>query len=91
MSAAPKTDDVFSSLFNATLIDFQYNTLKNSAQDEGSTLYPDYGTIKKWKKICYLDNYGIAETIAEMPLQGLLNRRTRQLNVVSFENNVRNV
>lgn len=73
------SDKALSIVVEAKLTKFQYNIIRNAAKDNNSNIYPNYETITAAKKKCYPDNLVITESIAEAPLQNLLDHTVVRL------------
>lgn len=72
-------DEALSLTVEAKLTKFQYNVIRNAAKAHGSQLYPNYEAVTATKKLCYPENINIGESIAEVPLQCLLNHTVNRL------------
>lgn len=57
----------------AKLTRFQYNALRENANDLGRNIYPSYKIIQNTKKECYPDNITVSESGVNVALQNLLN------------------
>lgn len=74
-------EKALSLIIDAKLSVHQYNTIRQSAKDEGSDLFPPYYLVQKAKEQCYPpeDAILVTDTTAEVNLQDLVDLTAKRL------------
>ncbi|XP_050295677.1 uncharacterized protein LOC126735653 [Anthonomus grandis grandis] len=71
--------EALSLVVEAKLTKFQYNTIRDSSKEHNANIYPNYEAVTQAKKRCYPSDLIITESLAEVPLQNLLDHTITRL------------
>lgn len=73
------SDEALSIVVEGKLSKFQYNLIRSTAKEHNSNIYPNYEAVTSAKTRCYPENLIITESLAEAPLQSLLDHTVSRL------------
>lgn len=73
-------DEALSLLIEAKLSKSQYNLIRRQVKEKNCHIYPSYDEILKAKKRCYPNSIIVSsDTVAEVPMQSMLNHTCKRL------------